>query len=324
MQVAISLLVALSISGSDAITHNLCKPPPVALRSPGSLSEFGIEATRWAVGARDAECLLSPLVDVFTALDRGTLMSHHNGGDEVRTIRASTREQHYVFHAYPAGICRAMRWVYAGEKKTLDLFRPLAERIRPPIDAALCAEGNSKRSDNFPAQLAAASFIVVSERGVEDDGSLWHTDWGGCAPREGFTALLALDSVPTAARPAYELQFRASARHEVERYGYRKGDAVVFDGSLLHRTSPFGKSALAAASRPGERTLVCLNFVAPTGDETTASRATIALGVEQLRSRQRNVLTSQTPGYYELDGMGAGWGWGSVLSSAAPPRQLVL
>ena len=137
MQVATSLSLILLISGSDAITRNLCKPPPVALRSPGSLAKFGIEATRWAVDARDAEFLLSPLVNVFSALDRDSLMSHHNG---VRTIRASTREQHYVFHEYPAGICRPMHWVYAGDKRTLDIFRPLAARIRPPVDAALCAE----------------------------------------------------------------------------------------------------------------------------------------------------------------------------------------
>ena len=319
MQVATSLSLILLISGSDAITRNLCKPPPVALRSPGSLAKFGIEATRWAVDARDAECLLSPLVNVFSALDRDSLMSHHNG---VRTIRASTREQHYVFHEYPAGICRPMHWVYAGDKRTLDIFRPLAARIRPPVDAALCAEGYTNRSGDFSAQLAAASFIVVNGRGVEEEDSLWHADWGGCAPREGFTALLTLDDVPAAAQAAYKLQFRASARHEVATYGYAKGDAVIFDGSLLHRTSPFGRSALTAASRPGERTLVCLNFVAPTEDETTASRATIALGVKQLRSRQRKVLASQTPGYYELDGKGAGWG--SVPSLAAAARQPML
>ena len=71
-------------------------------------------------------------------------------------------------------------------------------------------------------------------------------------------------------------------------YDYARGDAVVFDGRLPHRTAPFTAKALAQVSG-GRRLIVSLSFAARGGGATE-------------RAAQIRVLEGQTGGYYELDG----------------------
>jgi len=70
-------------------------------------------------------------------------------------------------------------------------------------------------------------------------------------------------------------------------YDYARGDAVVFDGRLPHRTAPFTAKALARSG--GRRLIVSLSFAARGGGATE-------------RAAQIRVLEGQTGGYYELDG----------------------
>ena len=124
--------------------------------------------------------------------------------------------------------------------------------------------------------------------------SLWHLDWGACARRgAAFTALTPLSGPQMTSErcAAHGLEYEPwdAAPGDLARvYDYARGDAVIFDGRLPHRTAPFTAKALAQVSG-GRRLIVSLSFAARGGGATE-------------RAAQIRVLEGQTGGYYELDG----------------------
>ena len=181
-----------------------------------------------------------------------------------------------------AGTTRAMRWLYAADAETLDLFRPLASHFLPAMEASVFSGG---WEEEHSVQLSAASFISIvgAQAGITDDIARWHEDWGPCKDHEAFSVLLPLrDTRP--APDAYRLEYRTwDCLEEVKVYDYELGDAIVVDGRAPHRTAPFSAHDLAKVD--GERVLVCLNYAST---EPSA------------RPAQIQVMQSQTPHFYEL------------------------
>ena len=160
--------------------------------------------------------------------------------------------------------------------------------VRAPLDAL-----PPRGAGRGPPTLTSACFIVVASA-VAPAASLWHLDWGACARRgAAFTALTPLSGPQMTSErcAAHGLEYEPwdAAPGDLARvYDYARGDAVVFDGRLPHRTAPFTAKALAQVSG-GRRLIVSLSFAARGGGATE-------------RAAQIRVLEGQTGGYYELDG----------------------
>ena len=134
------------------------------------------------------------------------------------------------------------RWWYAADARTLALFRPLAALVRAPLDAL-----PPRGAGRGPPTLTSACFIVVASA-VAPAASLWHLDWGACARRgAAFTALTPLSGPQMTSErcAAHGLEYEPwdAAPGDLARlYAYARGDAVIFDGRLPHRTAPFTQS----------------------------------------------------------------------------------
>ncbi|CAH0372044.1 unnamed protein product [Pelagomonas calceolata] len=251
------------------------------MRGLSSLAVKGVCAHRWAHSTNDAHATLAPIARAFDDLKsnyRDALVP------ELAPPAASTelRVSDGGFHCYAAGTTRAMRWLYAADSETLDLFRPLAQHFLPAMEASVYSGGWEAENS---VQLSAASFISIvgAKAGITDDIARWHEDWGPCQDHEAFSVLLPLrDTRP--APDAYRLEYRTwDCIDEVKVYDYELGDAIVVDGRAPHRTAPFSAGDLAKVN--GERVLVCLNFA------STQPSA---------RPAQIQVMESQTPHFYEL------------------------
>ena len=251
------------------------------MRGLSSLTVKGVCAHRWAHTTDDAHAMLEPISRAFD-----DLKAHHSDAlvPELAPPAAGTelRVSDGGFHCYAAGTTRAMRWLYAADSKTLDLFRPLASHFLPAMEASVFSGG--WESDDS-VQLSAASFISIvgAQAGITDDIARWHEDWGPCGDHEAFSVLLPLrDTRP--APSAYRLEYKTwDCLEEVKVYDYELGDAIVVDGRAPHRTAPFSAHDLAKVN--GERVLVCLNYA------STQPSA---------RPAQIQVMESQTPHFYEL------------------------
>ena len=251
------------------------------VRGLSSLAVKGVCAHRWAHTTDDAHSILAPIARAFD-----DLKAHHSDAlvPELAPPKAGTelRVSDGGFHCYAAGTTRAMRWLYAADAETLDLFRPLAAHFLPAMEASVFSGGWEAHES---VQLSAASFISIvgAQAGITDDIARWHEDWGPCRDHEAFSVLLPLrDTRP--APSAYRLEYKTwDCLEEVKVYDYELGDAIVVDGRAPHRTAPFSAHDLAKVD--GERVLVCLNYAST---EPSA------------RPAQIQVMESQTPHFYEL------------------------
>ena len=251
------------------------------MRGLASLTTKGVCAHRWASTTDDAHSILAPIAKAFDDLKanyRDALvpeLAPPKAGTELRVTDGG-------FHCYAAGTTRAMRWLYAADAETLNLFRPLASHFLPAMEASVYSGGWEADTS---VQLSAASFISIvgAKAGITDDIARWHEDWGPCNDHEAFSVLLPLrDTRP--APDAYRLEYRTwDCIDEVKVYDYELGDAIVVDGRAPHRTAPFSADELKKVD--GERVLVCLNYA------STQPSA---------RPAQIQVMQSQTPHFYEL------------------------
>ena len=277
------LLVTTTSALNLGALFRSAKPNHDEMRGLGSLTTKGVCAHRWATSHDDARAVLASVSLAFDDLKR----HHHDAlvpelappaaGTELRVPKGG-------FHCYAAGTTRAMRWLYAADHETLDLFRPLAAKFLPAMEASVYS-GGWEPADGPSVQLSAASFISIvgAHAGITDDIARWHEDWGPCSDHEAFSVLLPLRD--TARAPdAYKLEYKTwDALADTKVYDYALGDAIVVDGRAPHRTAPFSAQTLAKCD--GERVLVCLNY---------ASTAPAA------RPAQVQVMESQTPHFYEL------------------------
>ena len=279
------LLLIPAVSGLNlGALFRSAKPKHDEMRGLGSLTTKGVCAHRWAHSHDDARAVLASVAQAFEDLKR-----HHHDAlvPELAPPAAGTelRVDKGGFHCYAAGTTRAMRWLYAADHDTLDLFRPLAAKFLPAMEASVYSGGWEPPAGTSSVQLSAASFISIvgAQAGITDDIARWHEDWGPCADHEAFSVLLPLRD--TARAPdAYKLEYKTwDALADTKVYDYELGDAIVVDGRAPHRTAPFSAQALAKCD--GGRVLVCLNY---------ASTAPAA------RPAQVQVMVSQTPHFYEL------------------------
>ena len=251
------------------------------MRGLSSLTVKGVCAHRWAPTTNEAHSMLAPIARAFDDLKmkyRDALVP------ELAPPKAGTelRVEDGGFHCYAAGTTRAMRWLYAADAETLNLFRPLASKFLPAMEASVYSGGWEADTS---VQLSAASFISIvgAKAGITDDIARWHEDWGPCQDHEAFSVLLPLRDTK-GAQDAYRLEYRTwDCIDEVKVYDYELGDAIVVDGRAPHRTAPFSAHDLAKVN--GERVLVCLNYA------STQPSA---------RPAQIQVMESQTPHFYEL------------------------
>ena len=226
------------------------------VRGLSSLAVKGVCAHRWAHTTDDAHSILAPIARAFD-----DLKAHHSDAlvPELAPPKAGTelRVSDGGFHCYAAGTTRAMRWLYAADAETLDLFRPLAAHFLPAMEASVFSGGWEAHES---VQLSAASFISIvgAQAGITDDIARWHEDWGPCRDHEAFSVLLPLrDTRP--APSAYRLEYKTwDCLEEVKVYDYELGDAIVVDGRAPHRTAPFSAHDLAKVNGGGG--LVCLNY----------------------------------------------------------------
>ena len=260
--------------------------PEQLLRSFAALSVKGVAAHRWAHDDAEATSIMRPLARAFDEL----AAAHPDAlAPELAPPPSGTRLSagaDHGFHCYAAGTTRAMRWLYAADGATLDLFRPLAARCAARMEASVFAAGWEPPHAAPAVELTAASFVAIvgAREGISDDIARWHEDWGPCDRHEAFSVLLPARAVPAAAKRAYRLQYRTwDDLDAVREYQYAFGDAIVVDGQAPHRTSPFHARDLAGAG--GERVLVCLNFASTDPAARDAQRAT---------------MDSQTPNFYHL------------------------
>ena len=283
MRAAYALLLWLHVAAGLKLGALFGAKPKRAddLRGLSSLTVKGVCAHRWASTTDDAHSILKPIAQLFDDLKtnhREALvpeLAPPAAGTELQTEGGN-------FHCYAAGTTRAMRWLYAADAETLDLFRPLAQHFLPAMAASVYSGG--WEGDNS-VQLSAASFISIvgAQAGITDDIARWHEDWGPCNDHEAFSVLLPLRDTK-GAQDAYRLEYRTwDCIDEVKVYDYELGDAIVVDGRAPHRTAPFSAGDLAKVN--GERVLVCLNYAST---EPSA------------RPAQIQVMESQTPHFYEL------------------------
>ena len=286
MAAATVLLVALVAPGSA-----MAPAAPCSLREPGSLADRGIAATRWAAHAKAAQTTLAPLRRLLNEIGETPSLRAGRTGSGARRVYLAGKHRPTFLGVQDAAIGASTevpnRWWYAADARTLALFRPLAALVRAPLDAL-----PPRGAGRGPPTLTSACFIVVASA-VAPAASLWHLDWGACARRgAAFTALTPLSGPQMLASPcaAHGLEYEPwdAAPGDLARvYDYARGDAVVFDGRLPHRTAPFTAKALARSG--GRRLIVSLSFAARGGGATE-------------RAAQIRVLEGQTGGYYELGG----------------------
>ena len=288
MAAATALLVALVAPGSS-----MAPAATASLREPGSLADRGIAATRWAAHAKAAQTTLAPLRRLLNEIgETPSLRAGRTGSGARRVYLAGKHHRPTFLGVQDAAIGASTevpnRWWYAADARTLALFRPLAALVRAPLDAL-----PPRGAGRGPPTLTSACFIVVASA-VAPAASLWHLDWGACARRgAAFTALTPLSGPQMTSErcAAHGLEYEPwdAAPGDLARvYDYARGDAVIFDGRLPHRTAPFTAKALAQVSG-GRRLIVSLSFAARGGGATE-------------RAAQIRVLEGQTGGYYELDG----------------------
>jgi hypothetical protein len=283
MRAAYALLLWLHVAAGLKLGALFGAKPKRAddLRGLSSLTVKGVCAHRWASTTDDAHSILKPIAQLFDDLKtnhREALvpeLAPPAAGTELQTEGGN-------FHCYAAGTTRAMRWLYAADAETLNLFRPLASKFLPAMEASVYSGGWEADTS---VQLSAASFISIvgAKAGITDDIARWHEDWGPCKDHEAFSVLLPLFDTKRAP-DAYRLEYRTwDCIDEVKVYDYELGDAIVVDGRAPHRTAPFSADDLAKVD--GERVLVCLNYAST---EPSA------------RPAQIQVMQSQTPHFYEL------------------------
>ena len=189
-----------------------------------------------------------------------------------------------VYDVYTTGFAPTMRWVAVGDRRTLDRWHSaLGASIQQQLEEAL----------NEPVVLCQACFVVV-RGGVGPGDAKLHADWAMEAiPRSNvFTALTPLTDFPAdvgglffdinsmpknegaSAGPTSSLRTRREVLHR-----YSRGEAVLFDGKLMHRTEPFSNTEY-------ERVLASFSFC------TAASRC------EPYLADIIQVLDDQTPAFY--------------------------
>ena len=274
----------LFVALASATIASAIKTSPAALRQFGALSTHGVAATRFA-DANDAYALLEPIRDAFDELRSvhpDALAPQLEPPAPGTTLHAKDAK----FHCYAAGTTRAMRWLYAADESTLELFEPLAAHFRPHFDMTVSAAGWDGDDDGAPLTvLSAASFVAVvgADEGISDEIARWHEDWGACGDHEAFSVLLPMHHVTHTAQKAYRLEYRTWENDRVNVYDYQLGDAVLVDGRAPHRTAPFSAADLEQAD--GVRVLVCLNF---------ASTDPAA------RDGQLDTMRRQTPNFFHL------------------------
>jgi len=258
------------------------------IRAFGSLSTHGVAAARWAADEAAAAALLAPVADAYDALLATSPDALAPELEPPSPEAALAAGPGLRFRCYAAGTTRAMRWLYAADDATLDLFRPLSVEFADKMAAAVAAGGWAPDGGGALVELSAASFVAISgaAAGIGDDIARWHEDWGPCGDHEAYSVLLPLRAVPRRAKRAHRLEYRPWREGDgVCVYDYALGDAIIVDGRAPHRTKPFTAGDLRAAG--GERVLVCLNF---------ASTDPAA------RDAQLETMRSQTPHFFRLPG----------------------
>ena len=239
MAAATALLVALVVPGSA-----MAPAATATLREPGSLADRGIAATRWAAHAKAAQTTLAPLRRLLNEIgETPSLRAGRTGSGARRVYLAGKHHRPTFLGVQDAAIGASTevpnRWWYAADARTLALFRPLAGLVRGPLDSL-----PPRGAGRFPPTLTSACFIVVASA-VAPAASLWHLDWGACARRgAAFTALTPLSGPQMTSErcAAHGLEYEPwdAAPGDLARvYDYARGDAVIFDGRLPHRTAPF-------------------------------------------------------------------------------------
>ena len=238
MAASTALLFALVVPGSA-----MAPAATATLREPGSLADRGIAATRWAAHAKAAQTTLAPLRRLLNEIGETPSLRAGRTGSGARRVYLAGKHRPTFLGVQDAAIGASTevpnRWWYAADARTLALFRPLAGLVRGPLDSL-----PPRGAGRGPPTLTSACFIVVASA-VAPAASLWHLDWGACARRgAAFTALTPLSGPQMTSErcAAHGLEYEPwdAAPGDLARvYDYARGDAVIFDGRLPHRTAPF-------------------------------------------------------------------------------------
>lgn len=189
-----------------------------------------------------------------------------------------------VYDVYTTGFAPTMRWVAVGDKATLDRwYNAIGRTIQQQLEDAV----------GEPIVLCQACFVVV-HGGVSEGDAKLHADWAmeAIPRRQVYTALTPLTEFPDDVGGLF-LDVSTMPKHAPTDQGttgwsrekqevlhrYRRGEAVLFDGKLMHRTQPF-------ANRDFERVLASFSFCSA----ATLHSSHLPQVVE--------VLGDQTPAFY--------------------------
>jgi hypothetical protein len=162
-----------------------------------------------------------------------------------------------VYDVYTTGFAPTMRWVAVGDRATLDIWdSALGSTIQRQLEHSLGEK----------IVLCQACFVVV-QGGLRQGDAKLHADWAleAIPRREVYTALTPLTDFPddvgglffdqrsmprereslplvgmNAAGDAGKAAGSRGPREVLHRY--RRGEAVLFDGRLMHRSEPFGNA----------------------------------------------------------------------------------
>ena len=193
-----------------------------------------------------------------------------------------------VSDRYTTGFAPTMRWVAVGDKGTLDRwYNALGRSIQQQLETALGEQ----------LVLCQACFVVV-KGGVREGDAKLHADWAmeSIPRREVYTALTPLTDLPddvgglivdVNSMPKRQGHFSGTTTWSREKreilHRYQRGEAVVFDGKLMHRTQPFDNAAF-------ERVLASFSFCTAASDEGSYLPEVL------------QVLGDQTPAFYIAPG----------------------
>lgn len=123
-----------------------------------------------------------------------------------------------------------MAYVWAEDEDALALFQPLADALLPTL----------QQTTPHDLMLFAASFIIHAPDGVAEASAIPHHDWDLSMPRGSSFSVLAplqpfhphIGGLEYWALPFDRFEPPTACKYE-------HGEAVAFDGAVMHRTQPY-------------------------------------------------------------------------------------
>ncbi|CAE8736577.1 unnamed protein product [Polarella glacialis] len=194
-----------------------------------------------------------------------------------------------------SAVARNMRWLWACDEFTLNIFQAAADACTPALEKAAGA----------PMMLNAACFVVVRGAELGEEEASRHVDWGHARILKGsaFTCLAPLVALPSTvgglhfwpwdSRNPYGriTSLNMNIPFATHVHGYRPGLFAAVDGKLFHRTQPFRYERVGGSA---EEAAACDAY-----EESGYQRVLVSLSIATTEARSagyvRKMLRDMTP-----------------------------